>query len=105
MLDYLSWLWDFVNSGIYEFFVEWMAYFAIKIGSIVIAIIIFLVTLLFSVVSEVFVQLGLQELITQALLSVDSAWLNLVNAVHGIEVMLMVFNAKVTRYILSIFGF
>lgn len=104
MWELLQQILDWLNSDIFQFVIDAIAYVAIKAIGIFFVIAVVVLDVLWQVVESMLVQLGVGEAINTALQSVDATWLQLVNAVHGIEAMLIVLNAKIVKFVIGFIG-
>ena len=104
MLDALTSIVDFLTTGIYDFIIALMAWLTIKITVWWFSIKIASISFFWEVVAEMLAQLNMSDFINELWGQLDSSLLATLTYFRLPEALNMVLNARVTRFVMSLWG-
>ena len=105
IIDAITYLAEFVNSGIYELLTNFIAYLIIKFTEFSIAITIFFTTLGWGVAKAIITQLDLSSHLNNTLGYLDSNALQIIYYMKIPEALNVILTGALTRYALTFIPF
>ena len=104
MLEALTDLVNWINEGLYDFFVSAFSYVLVGIGIAMIKMFAFTMELFWDVGKNILELLSINTIMQSFLNNLNSEAVSFVAYLRGFDALMLVLNAKLTKYLMNMMG-